>query len=67
MRILGVKFNDRDLLGIPIGITVGPRGIKNNRVDVVLRQAGDKFEVALDQLEGFVLNIKKQKLEVLKP
>ncbi|MGD8979073.1 MAG: proline--tRNA ligase [candidate division WOR-3 bacterium] len=41
----GVKFNDSDLIGIPIRVTVGPKGVKNNRVDVKLRESGERFDV----------------------
>jgi prolyl-tRNA synthetase len=41
----GIKFNDSDLIGIPIRVTVGPKGVKNNRVDVNLRESGERFDV----------------------
>jgi prolyl-tRNA synthetase len=41
----GIKFNDSDLIGIPIRVTVGPKGVKNNRVDISLRESGEKFDV----------------------
>ena len=39
----GVKFNDADLIGIPIRITVGPKGIKNNQLDIHVRETGEVF------------------------
>ncbi len=63
----GVKFNDRDLIGIPIGITVGPKGVKNNRVDVIVRKTGEKFEVTWQDATKKVMDIKLQQLEDLKP
>jgi len=39
----GVKFNDADLIGIPIRITVGPKGIKNNQLDIYVRETGEVF------------------------
>ena len=41
----GVKFNDSDLIGIPIRVTVGPKGVKNNRVDINLRESAERFDV----------------------
>ena len=41
----GIKFNDSDLIGIPIRVTVGPKGVKNDRVDISLRESGERFDV----------------------
>jgi prolyl-tRNA synthetase len=30
----GVKFNDADLIGCPLRVTVGERGLQNNSVEV---------------------------------
>lgn len=44
----GVKFKDADLLGIPVRITVGSRGLKNGEVEVKLRSEPESFMVPLD-------------------
>jgi prolyl-tRNA synthetase len=44
----GVKFNDADLLGTPVRITVGSRGLKNGEVEVKLRSEPESFMVPLD-------------------
>ena len=44
----GVKFNDADLLGIPIRITVGSRGLKSGQLEVKLRRNGESSELPLD-------------------
>jgi len=46
----GVKFKDSDLMGFPLRITVGPRSLKENKVEIRLRADGttwlvDKTEV----------------------
>ncbi len=41
----GIKFNDSDLLGIPIRVTVGPKGIKSKKFDIYLRETKEVFEV----------------------
>ncbi len=46
----GVKFNDADLLGMPIRLTVGGRGLKNGIVEMKLRRNGDTAELSLDHL-----------------
>ena len=43
----GVKFADAELVGFPIRLTVGPRGLENGIVEMVERASGDKSEVAL--------------------
>jgi prolyl-tRNA synthetase len=47
----GVKFNDADLIGIPLRITVGSRSLENNVLEVRNRQTGEDFEVSLDNYE----------------
>jgi len=40
----GVKFNDADLLGIPIRLTLGAKGLKNGVIEGKLRRNGEAFE-----------------------
>ncbi len=37
----GIKFNDADLLGIPVRITVGVKGVKNGEVELKIRAESD--------------------------
>ncbi|MEZ4614485.1 MAG: proline--tRNA ligase [Caldilineaceae bacterium] len=46
----GVKFNDADLLGLPIRLTVGGRGLGNGIVEYKLRRTAASGELALDGL-----------------
>ena len=46
----GVKFNDADLLGIPIRLTVGARGIKNGIAELKLRGSDESQTVPLDDI-----------------
>lgn len=46
----GVKFNDADLIGWPIQIVVGKRGLKDGKVEVKLRRTGEKKDVSLETL-----------------
>lgn len=46
----GVKFNDADLLGLPIRLTVGGKGLKNGIVEYKIRRSGESGEIALDGL-----------------
>lgn len=45
----GVKFNDRDLIGIPIRITVGKKA-GENLVEYSLRQEKDRIEIPVEDL-----------------
>ncbi|MDR1775216.1 MAG: proline--tRNA ligase [Actinomycetes bacterium] len=42
----GVKFNDADLIGWPVQVVVGARGLAAGTVEVKLRATGDKHDVA---------------------
>jgi prolyl-tRNA synthetase len=46
----GVKFNDADLIGLPIRLTVGERALKQGGVELKRRDQSEKFIVPLDQL-----------------
>lgn len=41
----GVKFKDAELIGIPYRITVGPKGLKEGKVEVTRRKTGSSREV----------------------
>lgn len=53
----GVKFNDADLLGIPIRLTVGGKGLKNGIVERKVRRTGEAGEIALDGLVAGVQDL----------
>jgi prolyl-tRNA synthetase len=38
----GVKFNDADLIGYPVQVTVGKRGLRDSTVDLKLRSTGER-------------------------
>lgn len=44
----GVKFNDADLLGLPLRLTMGKRGVENGIVELKKRRTGEGSELALD-------------------
>ena len=58
----GVKFNDADLIGIPIRLTVGSRGLANGQIEMKLRHENDRTDVPLDQvIERVRCEVKKLK------
>ena len=52
----GVKFNDMELIGLPIRITVGKK-ITENIVEVKVRSTQEMFEVSVDNIYEFVQNL----------
>ncbi|MEW6005458.1 MAG: proline--tRNA ligase [Stygiobacter sp.] len=46
----GIKFNDADLLGMPVQIIVGEKNLKENKVEIKNRRTGNKKVVELDKL-----------------
>ncbi len=46
----GVKFNDADLLGLPLRVTVGGRGVKEGVAELKERATGKENKVALDEV-----------------
>lgn len=44
----GVKFNDADLLGAPLRITIGARGLKQGQIELKLRRDAQPSSVPLD-------------------
>ena len=46
----GVKFNDADLIGCPIRVTVGEKGLKEGKVEVKRRSIPENQFVSIEQL-----------------
>jgi len=54
----GVKFNDFELIGVPIRVTMG-RAIENGKVEIQLRKNDEKYEVELDKAVDFIKELIK--------
>lgn len=50
----GVKFKDADLLGLPVRVVVGKRGLENNEVEVVVRKGKAQHKFAPANVVGEV-------------
>jgi prolyl-tRNA synthetase len=46
----GVKFNDADLIGIPLRLTVGHKALDEGGIEVKLRAESEKTLISLDQV-----------------
>jgi prolyl-tRNA synthetase len=44
----GVKFADADLVGFPVQVVVGKRGIESGEIDLKVRATGERSKVRLD-------------------
>jgi prolyl-tRNA synthetase len=52
----GVKFADAELIGIPLRVTIGPRGLDQGSVEFTRRSTGDKDDIAIDDLTRTVVD-----------
>lgn len=46
----GFKFNDADLLGMPIQVVVGEKKLKEKMCEVKIRKSGERFDIGLEEL-----------------
>jgi prolyl-tRNA synthetase len=53
----GVKFNDAELIGIPVRVTVGPRGLEAGVVEVAVRATGAVDEVPIGDAMEWLLDL----------
>ncbi|MCH8032597.1 MAG: proline--tRNA ligase [Bacteroidetes bacterium] len=60
----GFKFNDADLLGMPVQVIVGDKKLKESasggKVEVKLRRTGERFDVELSELVEKIKEIIKE-------
>ncbi|MCP4668402.1 MAG: proline--tRNA ligase, partial [Deltaproteobacteria bacterium] len=62
----GVKFNDADLLGIPVRVTVGLKGLKNGQVEVKLRSEPESMAVPVQDAPALVMEKVKDLYDSIK-
>jgi len=53
----GFKFNDADLLGMPVQVIVGEKKLKDKKVEIKIRKTGERFDIALDELKNKIKEI----------
>ena len=56
----GVKFNDADLIGVPIRITVSERSLKKGNVELKLRRSEEKKPVKLSEVIAVIKKLKSE-------
>ncbi len=50
----GVKFNDADLIGIPLRVVIGQKNLAQNKVELKIRQTGENKLIAVDEIVNAV-------------
>jgi len=55
----GVKFNDADLIGCPVRVTVGEKGLKEGMVELKPRKEKDKQLVIVEEIAEKIKSILK--------
>jgi prolyl-tRNA synthetase len=63
----GVKFKDADLIGYPIRIVVGPRGLEAGQVEIKLRKSKEARMVDIDGVADLVTSIIREEMAALTP
>ena len=53
----GVKLNESELIGIPHRIVVSPRTLEKNSVEYTDRRTGEKSELNIEDVEGFLKKV----------
>jgi prolyl-tRNA synthetase len=51
----GAKFAKMDLIGLPWVITIGPRGVKEQKLEIKNRSTGEKHELSLDDAVNLLM------------
>ena len=58
----GFKFNDADLLGMPVQLIIGERKLKENKVELKLRRSGERFDIGIIEIIKKIKDIYKDKI-----
>jgi prolyl-tRNA synthetase len=56
----GVKFKDADLLGLPVRVNIGGKGLASGQLEVIVRKGKAKEAVASDAVLGRVTALLKE-------
>ncbi|MCS7149750.1 MAG: proline--tRNA ligase [Caldimicrobium sp.] len=55
----GVKFNDMDLVGIPVQVILGKNLQERGEVEIKIRKTGERLQVSKENLKDSIENIEK--------
>jgi prolyl-tRNA synthetase len=61
----GVKFNDADLIGIPVRVTIGPKSLAEGNMEVRMRKTGETRTVPVKEAKSFIQDLVQGELKSL--
>ena len=61
----GVKFNDADLMGMPIRVVVSPKSLATGEVEITVRATGESNKVACEDAVASIKAIIKEQIDKL--
>ena len=56
----GVKFNDADLIGLPVRITIGDKSLKEGKVELKARSRDEVGKVPVEEVVSAVKELLKK-------
>lgn len=56
----GVKFNDADLIGIPLRVTLGPKRLAEGKVEIRIRKTGEQKVLSMVDAPAFIRSAVKE-------
>ena len=60
----GIKFNDADLMGMPIRVVISPKSLQNNEVEITVRKTKESFKVpydtAIEEIEKLIKTLQEE-------
>ncbi|GAB4330075.1 MAG: proline--tRNA ligase [Candidatus Abyssubacteria bacterium] len=56
----GVKFKDADLIGIPLRVTIGSRGLEQGSLEVRVRRTGETYNVPIEQADERIIEMLRE-------
>ena len=59
----GVKFKDADLIGIPIRVNIGPKFLKDNKLEIKLRKTGEVIIKDIPEAIDSLIKLKNKMME----
>jgi len=64
---IGMKLKDIDLIGFPIKIIIGPKSLKEGKVEIKLRSSGEVLLVKVEEVKGKVKEIIEKTVSTSSP
>ena len=60
----GIKFNDADLMGMPIRVVISPKSLQNDEVEITIRKTKESFKVkyedAINEIKNLITKLEEE-------